>query len=157
MIQERLVYTTNEAEKFKRLAQKRIQELSSFCSTFLRESAVEFEMENDFEKSLDVLKGINYAIFSNLKFLLIIKVRVLFLAEETIKDLNSQLEEVTKCRNELEKKIDNICSCSLCNEKFETTGERVPVKLRCTHIFCHKCAQGQFLTLICDVKVFKIS
>ena len=154
MIQERLVYTTNEAEKFKRLAQKRIQELSSFCSTFLRESAVEFEMENDFEKSLDVLKG--NAFFLNLKFLLIIKVRLLFLAEETIKDLNCQLEEVTKCRNELEKKIDNICSCSLCNEKFETTGERVPVKLRCTHIFCHKCAQGQFLTLICDVKVFII-
>ena len=60
VIQDRLVYTSNEAEKFKRLAQKRFQELSSFCSTFLRESAVEFEMGNDFEKSLDALKGINY-------------------------------------------------------------------------------------------------
>ena len=80
-----LVYTTNEAEKFKQLAQKRIKQLSSFCSSFLRESSEDFEMENDFEKSLDVLK-----------------------AEETVKDLKTQLEDLQSENSALSAQLENM-------------------------------------------------
>ena len=57
VIQERLVFTTNEAEKYKKLAQDKIIKLSDFCAQFLREAAHDFELENDFEKSLDVIEA----------------------------------------------------------------------------------------------------
>ena len=55
VIQERLLFTTNEAEKYKKLAQDKITELSSFCAEFLRKASHDFELENDFEKSRDVI------------------------------------------------------------------------------------------------------
>ena len=79
------MYTTNEAEKFKDLAQKRIKQLSSFCSSFLRDSAEDFEMENDFEKSLDVLK-----------------------AEESVKDLTKQLSQLESTNQKLSKRIEEM-------------------------------------------------
>ena len=80
-------------------------------------------MENDFEKSLDVLE-----------------------AENENKELEKQLEFFKEQNESLSKKIDAIVTCPICEEKFESTGERIPSKLKCSHIVCHQCAQGWLKT-----------
>ena len=80
-------------------------------------------MENDFEKSLDVLE-----------------------AENENKELEKQLEYFRQQNESLTKKIDSIVTCPICEEKFESTGERIPSKLKCSHIVCHQCAQGWLRT-----------
>ena len=80
-------------------------------------------MENDFEKSLDVLE-----------------------AENENKELEKQLEFFKEQNESLTKKIDAIVTCPICEEKFESTGERIPSKLKCSHIVCHQCAQGWLKT-----------
>jgi len=80
-------------------------------------------MENDFEKSLDVLE-----------------------AENENKELEKQLEFFKQQNDSLTKKIDAIVTCPICEEKFESTGERIPSKLKCSHIVCHQCAQGWLKT-----------
>ncbi len=119
VIQERLVYTTNEAESLKKQAQTRIRQLSTFCSNFLRESAEEFEIENDFEKSENTLE-----------------------AETLVKDLESQIMTLKSVNAEVLKKYDQMISCCICEEKFESSGERTPVKLKCSHVFCGSCANS---------------
>ena len=63
-----LVYTTNEADKYKLLGQNLIKKFSSF----LRESSEDFEMENDMEKFLDVLKAENSALAAQLEHMVIL-------------------------------------------------------------------------------------
>ena len=50
-----------------------------------------------------------------------------------LKTVNSDLESISK-------KFEQVTSCSLCDEKYESTGERAPVKLKCSHVFCSKCS-----------------
>ena len=100
-----------------------LSKLSKFCSSFLRDASQDFEMENDFEKSLDVLE-----------------------AENENKELEKQLEFFKEQNESLSKKIDAIVTCPICEEKFESTGERIPSKLKCSHIVCHQCAQGWLKT-----------
>ena len=94
---ERLVFTTNEAERYKSLAQNKIGQLSKFCATFLREASADFELENDFEKSLDVLE-----------------------TEKAKKELQSELDELRNENSSLSKRIDAIVTCPICEEKFES-------------------------------------
>ena len=135
-----MVFTTNEAERYKSLAQKKVTELSDFCSNFLRQASADFEVENDFEKSLDVRE-----------------------TEKAKKELEVELDTLRNENTTLSKKIDAIVTCPICEEKFESrnvfssrhlftfsctksknvlSGERIPSKLKCTHIVCHQCAQG---------------
>ena len=53
----------------------------------------------------------------------------------SLKIVNYDLEKVSK-------KFEEVISCSLCDEKYESTGERAPVKLKCSHVFCSKCAKN---------------
>ena len=94
---ERLVFTTNEAERYKALAQKKVSQLSNFCSGFLREASADFEIENDFEKSVDVLE-----------------------TEKVKKELEVELDTLRSENTTLSKKIDAIVTCPICEEKFES-------------------------------------
>lgn len=92
-----MVFTTNEAERYKSLAQKKVTELSDFCSNFLRQASADFEVENDFEKSLDVRE-----------------------TEKAKKDLENELDTLRNENTNLSKKIDAIVTCPICEEKFES-------------------------------------
>ena len=97
VIQERLVFTTNEAERYKSLAQKKVSELSDFCANFLRQASADFELENDFEKSLDVRE-----------------------TEKAKKELENELDVLRSENKTLNKRIDAIVTCPICEEKFES-------------------------------------
>ncbi|CBY39921.1 unnamed protein product [Oikopleura dioica] len=84
-------------------------------SEILRETAREFGVENDFESDTNV-KDLEDQI-------------------TTLKTINSDLETISK-------KYDQMTSCCICEEKYESTGERSPVKLRCSHIICGFCANS---------------
>ena len=92
-----MVFTTNEAERYKSLAQKKVTELSDFCSNFLRQASADFEVENDFEKSLDVRE-----------------------TEKAKKELEVELDTLRNENTTLSKKIDAIVTCPICEEKFES-------------------------------------
>ena len=36
--------------------------------------------------------------------------------------------------------FDAASTCQICDEKYRSSGERIPCKLKCSHIFCRKCA-----------------
>ena len=99
MNSERLAFTTNEAERYKSLAQNKIDQVSKFCATFLREASADFELENDFEKSLDVLE-----------------------TEKAKKELQTELDELRSENSSLSKRIDAIVTCPICEEKVESRG-----------------------------------
>ena len=80
-------------------------------------------MENVFEKSLDVLEG-----------------------EKENKELEKQLEFLRQQNESLKKKNDSMVTCSICEERYESTGGRIPSKLKCSHIVCHRCAQDWLKT-----------
>lgn len=84
-------------------------------SEILRETAREFGVENDFESDTNV-KDLEDQI-------------------TTLKTINSDLETISK-------KYDQMTSCCICEEKYESTRERSPVKLRCSHIICGFCANS---------------
>ena len=47
--------------------------------------------------------------------------------------------------NENKKMRDNIndfITCQICLEQFQSTGKRIPCKLKCPHIMCKECADG---------------
>ena len=63
-------------------------------------------------------------------------------SKEHVKELEDQIAALTTVNTELEsisKKFEQVTSCTLCDEKYESTGERAPVKLKCSHMFCSDC------------------
>jgi hypothetical protein len=64
-------------------------------------------------------------------------------SEMRVKELEDQIVALKTVNSDLEsisKKFEQVTSCSLCDEKYESTGERAPVKLKCSHVFCSKCS-----------------
>ena len=61
-------------------------------------------------------------------------------------ELEKQLEFLRQQNESLTKKIDSMVTCPICEERFESTGERIPSKLKCSHIVCHRCAQDWLKT-----------
>jgi hypothetical protein len=57
-----------------------------------------------------------------------------------LEDQNAALKTVNSDLESISKKFEQVTSCSLCDEKYESTGERAPVKLKCSHVFCSKCS-----------------
>ena len=45
-------------------------------------------------------------------------------------------------RIDLNDKIDDLITCQICLEWFQSAGERIPCKLKCPHIMCKKCAES---------------
>jgi N-methylhydantoinase B/oxoprolinase/acetone carboxylase alpha subunit len=81
----------------------------------LQEAAQEFEVETNFESNTNV-KDLEGQIAA-------------------LKTINSNLETISK-------KYDQMTTCCICEEKYESTGERAPVKLKCSHIICEFCANS---------------
>ena len=42
----------------------------------------------------------------------------------------------------LKDNINDLITCQICTERFQSAGERIPCKLKCPHIMCKKCATG---------------
>ena len=66
-------------------------------------------------------------------------------SEMRVKELEDQITSLKTVNTDLEaisKKFEEVTSCSLCDEKYESTGERAPVKLKCSHAFCSHCANN---------------
>ena len=63
----------------------------------MREASADFEIENDFEKSVDVLE-----------------------TEKVKKELEVELDTLRSENTTLSKKIDAIVTCPICEEKFES-------------------------------------
>jgi len=57
-----------------------------------------------------------------------------------LEDQNAALKIINADLESISKKFEQVTSCSLCDEKYESTGERAPVKLKCSHVFCSKCS-----------------
>ena len=36
--------------------------------------------------------------------------------------------------------INDLITCQICLERFQSAGERIPCKLKCPHIICKRCA-----------------
>jgi hypothetical protein len=64
-------------------------------------------MDNDFEKSVDVLD-----------------------AEAAVKELNMKVDELTEEKEGLSKKLECMVTCSICDERFESSGDKIPSKLK---------------------------
>ena len=41
----------------------------------------------------------------------------------------------------LQDNINNLITCQICLERFQSAGERIPCKLKCPHIMCKKCSE----------------
>ena len=69
-----------------------------------------------------------------------------------LEDQNAALKIINADLESISKKFEQVTSCSLCDEKYESTGERAPVKLKCSHVFCSKCSynwlKSQVFTII---------
>lgn len=120
VMEKRLMYATTEADKYKHLGQKNIHELAKLCSCFLWDAANDFEM--DFELSPHVLNNIQN------------------MNEDREKNLEKELNSIRTQNQELKKKYDAVFTCPICDEGFESSGNRIPSKLKCQHIVCHSCA-----------------
>ena len=59
-----------------------------------------------------------------------------------LEDQNAALKTVNTDLELISKKFEQMTSCSICDEKYESTGERAPVKLKCSHVFCLNCANN---------------
>jgi len=72
-------------------------------------------------------------------------------SEMHVKELEDQIVALKTVNSDLEsisKKFEQVTSCSLCDEKYESTGERAPVKLKCSHVFCSKCSNNWLKTQV---------
>ncbi|CBY08655.1 unnamed protein product [Oikopleura dioica] len=66
-------------------------------------------------------------------------------SEIRVKELEDQIAALKTVNTDLEsisKKFEQVTSCSLCDEKYESTGKQAPVKLKCRHVFCSHCAKN---------------
>ena len=66
-------------------------------------------------------------------------------SEIRVKELEDQIAALKTVNTDLEsisKKFEQVTSCSLCDEKYESTGKHAPVKLKCRHVFCSHCANN---------------
>ncbi|CBY37340.1 unnamed protein product [Oikopleura dioica] len=59
-----------------------------------------------------------------------------------LEDQNAALKTVNTDLELISKKFEQMTSCSLCDERYESTGEQAPVKLKCSHVFCSNCANN---------------
>ena len=60
--------------------------------------------------------------------------------------------QTEKLQHETEKMRDNIndlITCQICLERFQSAGERIPCKLKCPHIMCKKCADSWLTKVSC--------
>ena len=48
--------------------------------------------------------------------------------------------------NDLKNTINDLITCQICYEQFQSDGEHIPCKLKCPHIMCKKCAKGWITT-----------
>ena len=57
---------------------------------------------------------------------------------EKLRDQNEKLrDEAGKLRDN----INDLITCQICLQRFQSAGERIPCKLKCPHIMCKKCAE----------------
>ena len=69
------------------------------------------------------------------------------LEEELVKELKFSLDD-RKHIDDLSNTINDLITCQICYEKFQSNGERIPCKLKCPHIICKKCAEGWITTRV---------
>ena len=73
-------------------------------------------------------------------------------SEKRVKELEDEKTALNVELESLAKKYEQVTCCSLCDEKYESTGEQAPVKLKCSHVFCSKCSynwlKSQVFTII---------
>ena len=72
--------------------------------------------------------------------------------------LLNQTEKLQDENGELRDNINDLITCQICFEQFQSTGERVACKLDCPHIMCKKCAEEWLKTVrfYCRSKVREI-
>jgi len=61
-------------------------------------------------------------------------------SEKRVKELEDLNTALNFDLESLSNKFEQVTSCSLCEEKYESIGKRAPVKLKCSHVFCSHCA-----------------
>ena len=88
-------------------------------------------------RQLNELFGINNTLFGD------------SCSEKRVKELEDEKTALNVELESLAKKYEQVTSCSLCDEKYESTGERSPVKLKCSHIFCSHCAYSWLESQVC--------
>ena len=54
--------------------------------------------------------------------------------------LQDNLNDVQKSFNGMCDNLNDLITCQICLERFQSAGERIPCKLKCPHIMCRKCA-----------------
>ena len=59
---------------------------------------------------------------------------------DTNSKLQDNLNDVQKSFNGMCDNLNDLITCQICLERFQSAGERIPCKLKCPHIMCKKCA-----------------
>ena len=62
--------------------------------------------------------------------------------EAANKKLQLEKKELQQALADVLEKHEQIICCRICEEKFDNSEERVPVKLKCSHVFCASCANS---------------
>ena len=55
--------------------------------------------------------------------------------------LRIQNEKLLDQNAKLRDNINDLITCQICFERFQSGGEHIPCKLECPHIMCKKCAE----------------
>jgi len=62
--------------------------------------------------------------------------------EAANKKLQLEKKELQQALADVLEKHEQIICCRICEENFDNSEERVPVKLKCSHVFCASCANS---------------
>ena len=54
--------------------------------------------------------------------------------------LTNENRKLLENTNLLQEGINDLTTCQICLERFQSAGERIPCKLKCPHTMCKKCA-----------------
>ena len=63
--------------------------------------------------------------------------------QEACESLESKNDRKKQKINTLKEIINDLITCLICLEQFQSAGERFPCKLNCPHIICKRCADDR--------------
>jgi hypothetical protein len=73
--------------------------------------------------------------------------------EAANKKLQLEKQELQQALADVLEKHEQIICCRICEEKYDDSEERVPVKLKCSHVFCASCANSWLAAQVIILKL----
>ena len=119
---------TSEKNLYNEISESKLKESNSLVA-YYSEKVRKLENEIDSLTTASKMAGFKF---------LIINIKKLFLNLYK----SSDIQEKLLIENEkLQRDINDLITCQICSEKFQSAGEYIACKLKCQHIMCKKCAE----------------